>query len=39
MPYVKFQPPTMSTSGQKFVVVGGGGGWLRPIIVLSLSFS
>ena len=33
MLYAKFQPSTMSGSGQK--VCGGGGGWvLRPIIVL-----
>ena len=38
MLYAKFQPSTMSGSGQK--VCGGGGGWvLRPIIVLSLSSS
>ena len=38
MLYAKFQPSTMSGSGQKVCVVVGGLVW-RPIIVLSLSFS
>ena len=38
--YAKFRPSTKSGSGQKVVGGGGGIGWaLRPIIVLSLSFS
>ena len=38
MLYAKFQPSTMSGSGQKVCGGGSGGcGWLRPIIVLSLS--
>jgi hypothetical protein len=32
-------PKNIDRLGEKFVVVGGGGRWLKPILVFSLSLS